>query len=132
MNFRIRIDPDARLGEVTCFDRLTADDMIEATRRLTDDRLWQSGYGELWDGSAVTDLRIAPSDFGRLHEIDRCVASVVGATALVVPSFAARKLAEAYLKLFPPGRPARVFAEPDEARAWLETVGCALCGPTNL
>lgn len=121
MNFRYRIDSAARIGEVTCFDTFTVEDMIEATLRMSDDGLWRPGFGELWDGTGITDLRVVPSDMKRLNAIDRQVASRIGATALVTTSFAARMLADTYLRLFGLGRPARVFGDLDAARTWLRT-----------
>ncbi len=131
MNLRYHIDPQLRIGVVTCFDVLTIETFEIGMERLTRDPLWQSGFGELWDCTEATDLRIGPSDLQRMAEIDHAYSDVVGATAMAMPSFAARSLAQSYFSLFPLGRPARVFSQVEEARAWLLHTIASLGGPTN-
>ncbi len=131
MNARYRIDQQQRIGVVTCFDVLTIETFEIGMERLTRDPLWQSEFGELWDCTEATDLRIGPSDLQRMAEIDHAYSDVVSATAMVMPSFAARSLAQSYFSLFPLGRPARVFSKVEEARVWLVDTIANIAGPTN-
>ncbi len=119
MNLRYRIDPAARIGIVTCFDVLTIETFEEGMMRLTEDPLWHPGFGELWDCTEASDLRIGSDELKRVAQLDHAYSNVVSATAMVLGSFAARSLAQSYFGLFPLGRPARVFSDPDKARTWL-------------
>ncbi len=136
MNLRYCIDPEQRIGVVTCFDVLTIALFQEGMRRLTTDPLWRPGFGELWDCSQATDLRVGPDALKGMAEIDQSYTNVVGASAMVFSSFSARSIAQSYFSLFPMGRPTRVFSSIEEARAWLvhtvaESDADGLDRPTN-
>lgn len=122
MPYDVTVLPGQRVALITCVGALSGGDFARARVEMQTAALWEVGFDEVWDYTAISEMDVTPDDLDRLVQIAHDHAHLVGPNRVAFVSM--RDTVAALVRLYERrtadlGRSYRVVRTRDEAGDWL-------------